>query len=94
MCVKCKIWLKNTKIQNFHLGYCFLIWASSLKISVAQLAIVHKKLIWDPARPGHTPSPMRDDGRPSSADARNREEQVCCSSNILHSAIGSDLTMH
>ena len=25
--------------HHFHLGYCFLIWASSLKISVAQLAI-------------------------------------------------------
>ena len=34
--------------RHFHLGYCFLIWASSLKISVAQLAIMHKKLIWDP----------------------------------------------
>jgi hypothetical protein len=35
--------------RHFHLGYCFLIWASSLKISVAQLAIMHKKLIWNPA---------------------------------------------
>jgi hypothetical protein len=35
--------------HHFHLGYCFLIWTSSLKISVAQLAIMHKKLIWDPA---------------------------------------------
>jgi hypothetical protein len=54
MCVKCRIWLKKYKIYlggracHFHLGYCFLIWASSLKISVAQLAIMHKKLIWDP----------------------------------------------
>jgi hypothetical protein len=30
---------------------------------------------YESPRPGHTPSPMRDDGRPSSADARNREEQ-------------------
>jgi hypothetical protein len=52
MCVKCKIWLKIYKHflggrginpnppsgpRHFHLGYCFLIWASSLKISVAQL---------------------------------------------------------
>jgi hypothetical protein len=34
--------------HHFHLGYCFLIWASSLKISVAQLAIMYKKLIWNP----------------------------------------------
>jgi hypothetical protein len=62
MCVKCRIWFKIYKIflggrgnntpsgpRHFHLGYCFLIWASGLKISVAQLAIMHKKLIWDPA---------------------------------------------
>jgi hypothetical protein len=60
MCVKCRIWLKKYKIflgrgnnpprgpRHFHLGYWFLIWASSLKISVAQLAIMYKKLIWDP----------------------------------------------
>ena len=52
--------LKNTNIswgggitpsgpRHFHLGYCFLIWASGLKISAAQLATMHKKLIWDPA---------------------------------------------
>ena len=35
--------------RHFHLGYCFLIWASSLKIWVAQLAIMRKKLILDPA---------------------------------------------
>ena len=62
VCINAGFGLKNTKFswgegrgnnlpsgpRHFHLGYCFLIWASSLKISVAQLAIMHKKLIWDP----------------------------------------------
>ena len=57
MYVKCRIWLK--KYQIFLGGWgnnpltllaalVIFTWASSLKISVAQLAIMHKKLIWDP----------------------------------------------
>jgi hypothetical protein len=54
MCVKCRIWLKKYKIFLGGGGISPLAaliiftWASSLKISVAQLAIMHKKLNWDP----------------------------------------------
>jgi hypothetical protein len=54
MCVKCRIWLKKYKIFLGEGGISPLAaliiftWASSLKISVAQLAIMHKKLNWDP----------------------------------------------
>jgi hypothetical protein len=47
--IRIKIMNHTTIPRYFHLSYCFLIGASSLKISVAQLANMHKKLIWDPA---------------------------------------------
>jgi hypothetical protein len=58
MCVKCKIFLGGggNNPSTPLAGLVIFTWAtafqsgpSSLKISVAQLAIMHKKLIWDPA---------------------------------------------